>query len=158
MKMIATALDSIREVNIKARKILLKEIQENPPKGWEGLVVNTRIGLPAPNAPLYRELFYWVHITEKNDSIKVYWINLFAEVLDTQSGNLHTVPNVIQLCKNVKYQNGRYGLNLQADNRQWIIQSHRNTKLASLKVDDLLDNPAAAHQVLEEFLEFIGHK
>lgn len=155
MNKIAEALEQIREANICARKILMNEMKENPPEGFENLEVNSRIGQPAPNSVLFRELFYWIHLNDKDDPTKVYWINLFAEVLDTQSGNLHTVPNVIQFCKNVKYQNNRYGLNRLNEKREWIIESHKNTKLSAFHIDDILSDPEAAHQILIEFIEFV---
>ncbi|MCC8120088.1 MAG: hypothetical protein LIP09_15275 [Bacteroidales bacterium] len=155
---ITSALNEIRAANIEARRILLQEIKNNPPLGLEGLVVNSRCGIPAAKATMFRELFFWIHFSEKDNPEIVYWINLFGEILDTQSGNLHTVPNHIQFWKNVKYQNHRFGINHFTEDKRWIMANPKDSKLSSYKVDDLITKPSLAHKILMEFSEFVKNR
>ncbi len=154
---IASALNEIRAANIEARRILLHVFKVNPPVGLEGLVVNSRCGIPAPKATMFRELFFWIHFSEKDNPKKVYWINLFGEILDTQSGNLHTVPNLIQFWKNVKYQNNRFGINFYTEDKKWIMANPKDSKLSSYIVDDLIADTSLAHKILSEFSEFVNN-
>lgn len=52
-------------------------------------------------------------------------------LMDTQSGNLHTVPNLIQFWKNVKYQNHRFGINHFTEDKRWIMANPKDSKLES---------------------------
>ncbi len=96
----------------------------------------------------YRE-YYWIKVRTK---LSHYWITLFHNDVDENSGNFHTQIGRIQFWKDISYKESRIGTpNRRDSSGQWQF-CRGNSYDSGFRIDEA---EYSAKKVVEKFLEFL---